>query len=419
MSILFRLPVLIALGIVPLIMHERVIIVAPEVRTFFPAWNVEYDYYLFWKSFTLIVCGAIAAIMSLWRQQKTYALWLDITFTVLMILEGLSMYFSNYPVLAIHGAPDYLEGTIVYVAYLLLACSACEVFSRRYMHEVRIALSMAVFGLTFFAILFFIQDPTITRHAFSSLGNGNHLALFASTVLPYFVATATLKENRGFFIVCLLCAIGLTIACGARMALLSTSVTSLIILKRYFKIRYVIGTMSIVLLVVFLVSPTVNGKIKQTVQEVTNITEVDKLASNRGFIWRHSIPLLSDKTILGGGRGSFFLEFPNLDLKEKAKVHWADAVISRPHNFYIQTWHASGLIFLIALLFWVFRIFDMNSKDDPHLLGIKMGIIGFLIAGFFTDGVVGVSQIFWIFLGLGVRLAKESEIDQSENLVLE
>lgn len=53
---------------------------------------------------------------------------------------------------------------------------------------------------------------------------------------------------------------------------------------------------------------------------------------------------------------------------------------------------------------------DFNSFKDIFGICILAGVIGYCVAGIFTDSVVSVAPVFWALLGLGIavnRLAKK------------
>ncbi len=147
---------------------------------------------------------------------------------------------------------------------------------------------------------------------------------------------------------------------------------------------------------------------------------VERLGSNRGYIWSRSIPLLKDHIILGSGPDSFALEFPQQDVKSKLKFLGNPYVIvDKPHNIYLQTGINTGVLSLIVLmalyiLFIVKTIKAVFAENNASALtairlGLMAGVIAYLFAGLTTDSVVSVAPVFWSMLGMGFGAADTAE----------
>lgn len=138
----------------------------------------------------------------------------------------------------------------------------------------------------------------------------------------------------------------------------------------------------------------------------------EKLGSARGYIWSRTLPLLKQTLLVGFGPDTFTLHFPQTDYIGKLNAYdTAQIVVDKPHNMYLQVGVNTGCISLIALLvlFGVYIISSMKlfiRLDEKSVItfagmGIFVGIVGYLTAGFFNDSSVGVTSLFWILLGLG------------------
>lgn len=138
---------------------------------------------------------------------------------------------------------------------------------------------------------------------------------------------------------------------------------------------------------------------------------MERLGSNRGYIWSRSIPLLLDNIIIGKGPDTFSLEFPQNDVYGKLEFLGNPYVIvDKPHNMFIQIGVNTGLLSLIVFLLLMFVYFINTLKNvfgtsSLSVAGVRLailaGVIGYLIGGMTTDSVVSVSPVFWILLGLG------------------
>jgi len=140
---------------------------------------------------------------------------------------------------------------------------------------------------------------------------------------------------------------------------------------------------------------------------------LESLASNRGYIWGRTIPLLKNYVIYGSGPDNYPIAFPQDDLLTKSNVFYdPTTVVDKPHNMYLQIATNTGAISLISLIsVWGIYIinslklyFKINYNSLEKYLGASclICVIGYLAAGMFNDNVVSVTPIFCIILGLGI-----------------
>ncbi len=141
---------------------------------------------------------------------------------------------------------------------------------------------------------------------------------------------------------------------------------------------------------------------------------LERLGSNRGYIWSRSIPLLFKHIILGSGPDTFVLEFPQNDVYSKLEfLNNPYVILDKPHNLYLQLGINFGLVFLVVFIVLIF-VFAKDtvkaasvsrSELVPMCLAICAGILAYLITGLTTDSVVSVSPTFWCLLGCGFGCA--------------
>lgn len=151
----------------------------------------------------------------------------------------------------------------------------------------------------------------------------------------------------------------------------------------------------------------------------------EQFASNRGFIWSRSIPLLKDNLIIGCGPDNFIHEFPNNDYVSLMNNDYAGEVVTRPHNMYLQIGVQTGVISLIAFLtiygvyfvqsirlFWRTRIMTVTYIAG---LSVCIGSFGYMICGLANDSSVCTAPVFWTLLGIGLAcnqlLKKQISLD--------
>ncbi len=138
---------------------------------------------------------------------------------------------------------------------------------------------------------------------------------------------------------------------------------------------------------------------------------IERLGSNRGYIWSRSIPLLANNIILGAGSDCFEFEFPQYDVKSKLMyLNDPYVIIDKPHNMYLQFGINTGVLSLIVILalFLLYigqtikSIFnDTDSFTIALKLGILAGVTSYLASGLTTDSVVSVAPVFWVLIGMG------------------
>lgn len=151
----------------------------------------------------------------------------------------------------------------------------------------------------------------------------------------------------------------------------------------------------------------------------------EKLFSYRGYIWSRTIPILKHHILLGTGRDTFVMYFPNNDIFVKYQMGYDDHILTKPHNIYLQIMCQDGLVAgLLCIFVWIFYLVQAmrncwkSEKRCFAEVGILMGITGYLMMGFMNDSMVGVAPVFWLLLGYGIRLnhTARNEEEQSRNI---
>ncbi len=138
---------------------------------------------------------------------------------------------------------------------------------------------------------------------------------------------------------------------------------------------------------------------------------VERLGSNRGYIWSRSIPLLKHNIILGAGPDCFVFGFPQNDVRSKLNYLGNPyVIIDKPHNMFLQIGINTGFISLLVMMalfvFYIVQTVKKVFKDKSQALnairiGIMAGVVAYLVAAMTTDSVVSVAPVFWVLLGMG------------------
>lgn len=138
------------------------------------------------------------------------------------------------------------------------------------------------------------------------------------------------------------------------------------------------------------------------------------LFSGRGFIWAKTLPLLKDYLIIGSGPDTFEIVFPQNDYIAMRQNGYGSAVITKPHNLYLQIGVNTGVVSMIAFLAFYFAYavgaLKLIWKRTPkgyleHMnAGILCGVTGYMVSGIINDSTVTIAPVFWCMMGLGLAL---------------
>lgn len=144
------------------------------------------------------------------------------------------------------------------------------------------------------------------------------------------------------------------------------------------------------------------------------LNSIGMMASQRGYIWSRSLPLMKDYILYGAGPDNYTLAFPQGDIVGKTNFFESQntIIIDKPHNLYIQMAINTGLISLIAFLalcvIYVVSVIktiwksDYSYNLDKVNLAMLIAIISYLAAGMFNDQINSVAPVFYVLFGLGI-----------------
>lgn len=136
----------------------------------------------------------------------------------------------------------------------------------------------------------------------------------------------------------------------------------------------------------------------------------ERFASNRGYIWSRSLPLLKDTLILGTGPDTYPAVFPQYDILGKANhMNRSTLLVDKPHNLYMQVWIQTGLLSLLALITLVVAFMIKMLKSDygkPEGLkslevGMMTAMVAFALQGLANDSTLPLTMVVWVLMGVG------------------
>ena len=136
--------------------------------------------------------------------------------------------------------------------------------------------------------------------------------------------------------------------------------------------------------------------------------------SRRGYIWSRTFPLLKRHILYGSGPNTFVYEFPNDDYVGMKNVGYDGAVVTKPHNMFLQIWVQTGFVSLLAFLA-LYGLYFVESirlyflcgglrSSEKIGLGIMLGTFGYIVTGLANDSTVAVAPLYWCLLGTGMAV---------------
>lgn len=194
---------------------------------------------------------------------------------------------------------------------------------------------------------------------------------------------------------------------GATIAVVGSLLALGLFTRRQY-LKYVIGSLAIMVILVLIVSPGLTDRF--TTQMMTEIK--GEYEGSRIFIWKHSATIIADNPLVGVGTGNFkpaFAELLPVEIREK-RAH------THAHNDFLNIAAISGLIGLAFFMMIWFILLKLivknwknltdNSRAGPFLLGSLLACIAFLISSLteatFADEEVRQFLMFIWVAGLWV-----------------
>lgn len=147
-------------------------------------------------------------------------------------------------------------------------------------------------------------------------------------------------------------------------------------------------------------------------------TGYENYASNRGYIWSRTIPLLKNNLLLGSGADTFSLEFPQSDYVGYYNFGFGNELVTKPHNMYLQIGVQTGVVSLLAFLIFYGIYFissiklyikgRFSSYYSQIGIGILIGSFSYMICGISNDSSITIAPVFWVLIGIGIVANKKA-----------
>jgi putative inorganic carbon (HCO3(-)) transporter len=381
--------------------------------------------------FLLLLTIVIAITMLLRKSKETYPVYREDKLLILYLLFLiLSTIFSHNHLYSLIGYSTRFEGLITLIIYIFvffLAYRNFEFNEKFFRIFIITTILLSLYGV----FQYFGFDPMpkeVARVIFvgrghSTFGNPNFHGTYLTLVLPI-AAYVYLKSGKVLYF----------IAAGSIYFSLITSFTRSgwvgsffafgIILYYSFKTKF--NKKYIVYLLVLLLVITVAMEIESEgrvilralslVEEAGDVlTQADGYeegGANRIFIWERVIPLIFERPLVGFGPetlGEVFSERYHDDIIAK---YGEERIFDKAHNEYLHVAVTTGIPSLFVYLAFVFSILKrayMNRHKNPMIIPLMASIIGYLIQAFFNLSIITVAYIYWVFLGILLRLSLDAE----------
>ncbi len=137
-------------------------------------------------------------------------------------------------------------------------------------------------------------------------------------------------------------------------------------------------------------------------------------ATNRGYIWSRTLPVMLKHALLGTGQDTFVIYFPQDDYVTQYNAGFSQQLITKPHNMYLQIGTQNGipalLCFLAVALIYLLssaKLYWKRDVNDPIVItgiGLALGVVGYLFSGMLNDSMVVVAPLYWLMIGLGLAV---------------
>jgi putative inorganic carbon (hco3(-)) transporter len=235
------------------------------------------------------------------------------------------------------------------------------------------------------------NEKVVFKAVTATFGHGNDLGAYLVPVS--LLAVSLLIDGRtrrtGWFLILLPLLLGaslaLTFSRGAWVGFFFGFVLMLVLSRRY-------KTSILLLLIsmgIFLLFPDIRERIAYTLRP-----EGDSL---RRPVWEASFQLIRAHPFIGSGIGTFMDQCNQLLPKR----------LTYAHNCYLQMWVETGAFSLLAFLLFLGTVLYNGvtaylKNQDPVLLGILCGILGFLVHSFFDTQfyALRLAYLLWFLVGL-------------------
>lgn len=390
-----------------------------------------FDYFYFPKILFIYAVSSVLAVFWLLNRLSNN-LAMDFTEKLLIIyimLIMISTIFSIDISRSIWGIPRREEGLFAIIVYAFIFIAAKRNFQFSEKHVMLVLLTVVIIAL--YGIIQYFGYDIIPRDsirmdwkkkAFSTMGNPNFLGTYLTLIIP--ISTFSYIYSKRLLYLFASGIIYLSLLCTLTRGAWLGSLVSIIVLVLYiFKYKYSIKHLVIIMLlfcgITMFFNIYTNGSIIGRFLTIpkaigTVLSQSDNYAragANRIFIWERVGKLILKKPILGFGLETLDIAFTEAYRNEIIKFYGKIHITDKTHNEYLHIAVSTGIPSLILYLTFVCSIVHKairNVKNNPLIIPLLCSVIGYLVQAFFNISVVSVAYIYWIFLGILMKLSIEA-----------
>lgn len=348
---------------------------------------------------------------------------------------------SISPPVSVFGTYGTFDGLLATIAFAIVFFAAADAFMPFELRRVLAVLfiggggPVALYGLIQLRDRLFdgtwdwidwggaaFQSKTI----WSTFGNPNHLAGFASLALPLAVPLFLLSRSRAHrsLIVAIAVALGAEIvqtnSLGAWLATVVGAVTVGVLLLPDLRSgraprRVVVGTVVIAVALAVLAGASTRGFGERVSSGLT--LRSGSTAALRVEVWKSAVGMGLERPLFGFGPDTVQLAFPAHQTAGFVRQHGPDRLVNGAHSLPLNQLATTGFPGLVALLALVglavalaVRAWRRTLHPEPALAGrsrelrlllggICGGIAAYLVQAAFNLQQIGLSLAFWALLG--------------------
>lgn len=161
---------------------------------------------------------------------------------------------------------------------------------------------------------------------------------------------------------------------------------------------------------VLLLSPRIQGRISQGIDEWAHASESKELTSMgiRKVFHTHSLEIASNHLLLGVGTGGFKKAYAEQIADKYSPSDWRSEAAGDPHNQYLAILVQHGLLGLGVFLVWIVAVAQAKS-GNPDRKGLALAILcGWLVTSLFSSHFRTFAEGHILMTFLGVLLAHDS-----------
>lgn len=377
--------------------------------------------------FLVFITVVIFAIMIIIKDKENYLVHREDKLIYLYILLLItSTFFSYNRRFSLLGYPTRYEGLttiLIYIFMYLLASRNFE-FKKKYLKIfILTSIILSLYGV----FQYFGFDPVYKKwiriefiaRGHSTFGNPNFLGTYLTLVLPIAVFSFV-KSGKWLYL----------FAAGSIYLSLITSFTrsgwlgsfSGLAMLLIFFLKYKYNKKYLAIMIILFLVITVTMEIQTEGRVISRMLSIpedagnvltqgvgyENAGANRIFIWKNVIPLIKESPFIGFGIETLGVVFSERHMDQIIAEYDRRIIFDKAHNEYLHIAYSTGIPSLLVYLLFVFSILRRairKAKDNHMIIPIISSIVGYLVQAFFNISVVSVAYIYWIFLGILLRIS--------------